>query len=57
MWSLRIEQNPWFQGPFLADLTANMSIARGNFGMNGQDAAVLMSSKALKYIIIAKVWK
>ena len=52
MWSPYIEQNPWFQGPFLADLTANLGTVRGNFGMNGKDATVLMSSKALEYIII-----
>ena len=54
MWSLHIEQNPWFQGPFLADLTADLDTVRGNFGMNGQDAAVFMSSKVLRHMIIAK---
>ena len=29
-----------------------LSYVRANFGVNGQDAAVLMSSKALEYIII-----
>ena len=41
-------------GSFSADLTANLGTVRGDFGMNGQDAAVLMSSEALKYIITAK---
>ena len=44
-------------GSFLADLVANLGTVRGNFGMNGQDAAVLMSSKALNDIIIAKEQK
>ena len=44
-------------GAFLADLTANLGTVSGNFGMNGQDAAVLMSSKALNDIIIAKEQK
>ena len=52
MWSPHIEQNPWFQGPFLADLTAGLGTVRDNFGMNANDAAVLMSSKALEYVII-----
>ena len=41
-------------GSFLADLMANLGTVRGDFGMNVQDAAVLMSSEALKYIITAK---
>ena len=48
MWSPHIEQDPWFQGPFLTDLTADLGTVRGNFEMNGKDAAVFMSSKALK---------
>ena len=44
-------------GSFLADLMANLGTVRGDFGMNGQDAAVLMSSKALNDIIIAKEQK
>ena len=44
-------------GSFLADLMANLGTVRGDFGMNGQDPAVLMSSKALNDIIIAKEQK
>ena len=45
------------QWAFLVDLMANLKTARGNFGMNGQNVAVPVSSKALKYIINAKEWE
>ena len=48
MWNPHIEQDPWFQGPFLTHLTADLGTVRGNFEMNGKDAAVLMSCKVLK---------
>ena len=57
MWSPRIDQNLWFQGPFWAELIANLGTVRGNFGMNGKNATVLMLFKALEYNIIAKEWK
>ena len=49
-----MEQNQWFQGPLLTDLTADLGTVRCDFGMNGHDATVLMSSKVLTHIIIAK---
>ena len=42
-------------GSFMADLSGDS--VEGNFGMNGQDAALFLSAKALKYFIDALNWK
>ena len=38
----------------MADLITNLACTRGKISMNGQDVAMPLAYKALKYVIIAQ---
>ena len=44
-------------GAFYDRFAADLDTVNDNFGMNRQDVALCLSSKALKHIVVGKEWK